>query len=786
MNEIQLSFEPFADVRRVETRGNETSFLVVGTSPELAVVGFPTGLDQGLYRLEIETPDASKFLPGSIVLVEGAAGWRPRKAVLEMRQGMLHAYFSLPPGITGLRFAPAHSGHRWRVGPATMRRVSTTWWRARRASGGLTRRLAHPGVVGGDLQRTWEGIRKDGIGSVRRRFRDALNPASSVSAAELNVQTGSFAKEVAVRNKQALARFARRPDAVPASLSVIVPVYHSREAWFAQLLESFNRQTEQEFEVVLVFDGPQDALRTLAEAMMVGSYRRQVIVLPENKGVSGATNAGIRTATGDFIVVVDHDDALEHHFVEAFRSASARLAADIYFADEVLTDGEMRDVRVVATRGTFDIRFYLSHPYVVHPIFIRASLALAAGLLDETMRVSHDVEFFLRCLAKADSVVQIPLLLYFWRTHGESLGHKLIADVGSNTEKAIRAYLTAATDWPAIDVRGGVNFNEYDVRPPVPAGARAAVVIPTKNGKAILSKCLQSLYDRRSANATPADIHVIDHQSDDPETLAFLRSEKEAGRIEVVLYRGAWNFSAINNAALREILPNRGYSHIVFMNNDIELRTDDWLDRMMAQFSWGDVGVVGCCLEYPNGLVQHGGVVIGLSGPAEHSHKFEAMIHSHTGRRHPGHLSSLTATRDYSAVTAALMIVPTGLFEAVGGFDEKLAVGFNDTDLCLRIGALGFHSTYVGSVVAVHHESITRGVPGVDAHPADTALFQARYGEIIAEGDPFYGIWLDWSGSRIVTSLDPQKMFGLRETRLGSSSRRRGASKLQPAAPTGG
>ena len=560
----------------------------------------------------------------------------------------------------------------------------------------------------------------------------------------------------------AAAATASAPPETGASLSVVVPVYHPPVAWLEGLIASFTAQSDPDFELVLVFDGPQPELAQAAEAACEGLARKTIVTLEENRGVSAATNAGIRQASGDYVVVIDHDDRVDPSFVAAFRYASYALPADIYFADEAITDAEMKTVRAIATRPRFDIRYYLSHPYIVHPIFIRRRVALSAGLLDETMSISHDVDFALRCIARSHNVVQIPMVLYYWRTHETSLGHAKAEQVSTNTRGAIRRYLEATMDWQSFEVRDGANFNEYDVRPPVPE-AKVAIVIPTKNRKELLSACLASLQERAAQNRTAADIVVIDHESDDADTVAFLKAEAEAGRITVLSHEGPWNFSAINNAAVAALKARGAYSHLVFMNNDIELVTTDWLDRLLSQFAYPDVGIVGCCLQYPDGRVQHAGVVVGLVGPADHAHRFEPMFALATGRRHPSHLASLVSTRDYSAVTAALMVVKADLFEAVDGFDEKLGVGFNDTDLCLRIGALGYRSTYVGSVVATHHESVTRGG---SPHIEDTALFLERYGAIVRDGDECYGLMMDWSQTIATTTLDRQKAFALRETHL--------------------
>jgi GT2 family glycosyltransferase len=253
-----------------------------------------------------------------------------------------------------------------------------------------------------------------------------------------------------------------------------------------------------------------------------------------------------------------------------------------------------------------------------------------------------------------------------------------------------------------------------------------------------LRRCLGSIHERAKHNRTPCDIFVVDHESKDEQTLALLKSEQAAGRIRVIPYKGAWNFSAINNAAVRAADAAGSYTHYCFMNNDIVLETQDWLDRLVAHFSWPDAGIVAARLHYPDGGIQHAGVVLGLGGPAGHAFQFcreRARVD-----RPPDYLGSLNATRDFSAVTAALMLVSKPLFQMLNGFDESLAVGFNDTDFCLRAAARGWKSCYAGAVKAMHIEGASRGAA---PHPEDTEIFYQRYQNTIQNGDPHYGRFMN-------------------------------------------
>lgn len=582
---------------------------------------------------------------------------------------------------------------------------------------------------------------------VTDKVRGPLGTTNVGNSPTIQVGSETAISKIEDANQMVLDLLRRDAPVSPGkTLSLVVPVYKTQRAWATALIESINSQTDQRFELILVFDGPQDELRSLMEEKMNGAFDRKFVTLPVNVGVSSATNAGLQAASGEFVVVIDHDDFLSPLFVSAFNVAS-RMApgTDIFFADEAQTT-EDGIVVSIASRGKFDLRHYMSHPYIVHPIFIRRSLIQEVGGLNPDMQVSHDVDYMLRCLRSAETVTSIPMLLYYWRTHSGSLGHDRSHEVMSATRTSLTEFIKSSyPSWSAFEVSDGSHFNTFTIKPPL-QDARVAVVIPTKNHGDILKQCLESIREREAHNRTKMDIYIVDHSSTETETLQQLDEWEKDGVAAVLRYSGPWNFSAINNYACRMIAKTgRPYTHFAFMNNDIQLVTNTWLDDIMTKFGFPDVGLVGPCLIYPNNIVQHAGVVIGLTGTAEHSHKFLPFFRDANGDRHIGYLGSLTATRDYQAITAALMVVQADLFHSVGGFDEDLAVGFGDTDLCLRIAeTTGHRSCYAGDVVAIHHESISRGVANYDPHPRDSVLFNHRHRVTVEGGDDYYGAFMDW------------------------------------------
>ena len=524
------------------------------------------------------------------------------------------------------------------------------------------------------------------------------------------------------------------------TLSIVVPVYNTRPDWLAECLESVLGQWCGNWELICVDDASTNPeTRRVLEDFSRRDPRVTVLVNAENRGIARSTNAGIAAAKGTHVAFLDHDDALEPDAVFQLLHA-ARSGAELVYCDEILTGENISQVMTPQIRPAYSWDCYLSHPYFVHMVCVEIGTARAVGGWDETMRISGDVDFVLRVSERATKVAHVPAILYRWRTHGESAGHQLKDRVVEATTGALNRHL--ARVHPGATAKGAVLFNHFQAAFPDPGGP-VLVVIPTKNRVDLLSRCVDSIL----ATTQPGDVEilVVDHQSDDPETLAWLAENR--GRIEVFRFEGPFNYARINNAAVAHARATRGAlpPFLLFANNDIEAIEPGWLSRMRSLAARDDVGAVGATLLYPDDTIQHAGVVIGLNGPADHAHKF-VPFWRRKNERNRGLTGMLLVTRDYSAVTAACLMTRSSVFEAVGGFDEGFAVGFNDTDLCLRIGRTGLKILNDAHTVLYHHESATRRASGGVSHPEDAELFHARWDAAFAEGDRFYSPLFTASG----------------------------------------
>ena len=524
-----------------------------------------------------------------------------------------------------------------------------------------------------------------------------------------------------------LQRAARQTS--DTGISIIMPVYNTKRDWLVAAINSVMRQYTPHWELICIDDGSTAPHVTeVLDAAARLDPRIRVLRPGHNGGIARAVNLGLRAARAPYVAFLDHDDVIEPDAVWKLAEAARDTGADLVYSDEAITTEDTESILEVRARGAFSWDYYVSHPYFVHMIAVRTSIAREAAGWDEALPISADVDFVLRVLEASRVVTHVPRVLYRWRTHGESAGHAKQAQVTVATRAAIGRHLVRRA-LPAT-VSDGYRFNEYRLDWP-DDGGEVLIVIPTKNRVDLLRTCLQSIERTEGAGAN-IRIVVIDHQSDDPKTLKYFATIRD--RVTIMPYSGPFNYAAMNNLAVRT--HGGGSRYVLFLNNDVEAIDTGWVERLRSLAGRPDVGAVGPLLLYGDKRVQHAGVLVGFSGAADHAMKF-ATAYLARGKRNPGYNCNLTTVRDASAVTAACVMMRMDVFQAMQGFDEKFVVGFNDTDLCLRIRDAGYKVLYDGFTLLYHHESATRREGGV-SHPEDDVRLRRRWAVYFERGDPFY------------------------------------------------
>ena len=520
-------------------------------------------------------------------------------------------------------------------------------------------------------------------------------------------------------------------------VSIVMPVYNTRHEWLIEALRSVCTQWCDAWELICVDDASNQphVARVLAWfAQMDGRIR--VIHSERNLGIAGATTLGMRAARYPYLTLMDHDDVLEPDAIHHLIATARKTGADFLYSDEALTGEDSSVVLDVRARPAFSYDYYLSHPYFVHLVAVRSEIAQRIGGFDASLAISADVDFILRAIEQCRSVAHIPRVLYRWRTHKTSAGHEKQSQVMEATTRVIQRHLDRVS--PGARVQAAPEFNQFEVAWPDPGG-RVLIVVPTKDGIDVLRQCIDAI--EASTPASEYRLVVIDHESKEPKSKKYLA---RIGKQHTVMpYSGVFNYALMNNRAVRTC--GAGEPFLLFMNNDIEAVEQGWLQRMRSLAARQDVGIVGTALMYTDKRVQHGGVIVGINGLADHAFRFEPVWEG-DGSRTLGYNASLTSVRDFSAVTAACMMMRSKVFDEVNGFDEAFLVGFNDTDLCLRVGRAGYKVLYDGRTVLFHHESVTRIAKAQLKHPKDDQKLREDWGHLLKAGDPYYSPLLELYG----------------------------------------
>lgn len=646
---------------------------------------------QNEMRIEDST-NQIKLLHGTIEEIYGSSSWR----------------FSKPVRIVG--------GARKAVRPFT------------KLAGLLVRDPASGRARARELVRAW---RAEGWPGVREAVEAAeAKERKADDWFEYRANVESRLKPAIVSRVGALAR---RP-----LISIVVPIYNPDPDMFRQMLLSVRAQLYPYWELCLADDGSTvPYVRQFMEEFAGADKRIKFSHSTENRGVSHASNRALALATGEFVVLADHDDILEEQALYRFAESIVEDEPDFAYSDEVLVTHDRDTVIRYVYRPSFSPELLRSHPYIVHLVGMRTELLRGVGGWDEKLAISQDYDLILRATEKARRIVHIPEILYRWRVHGSSAGLAKQHQVMDVSKSVLARHLERTAKRGTVEE--GPGFNYFETRYPLQAGLKVAIVIPTKNHGELLRQCVESIH--KTAAGAAYEIVVVDHESDDPSTVAYLRTL--AGQAQVLRYEGAFNFAAINNYAIAQL--DGSHTHYLLCNNDIEAYEPGWLERMLELGQQPDVGMVGAKLFYPDRkTIQHAGVCVGMFGAAEHYGK--ALRYPEESPE--GFAEALMLTHEVSAVTAACVLVRKDAYATVRGFDESIAVGFGDVDLCLRIVQAGYRILFCPQARLVHHESFTRGVSRTDPHPADSAIYRIKWKDYMKAGDPYYSPGLSLTSTK--------------------------------------
>ena len=500
-------------------------------------------------------------------------------------------------------------------------------------------------------------------------------------------------------------------------ISILVPTYNTPEPWLRRCLDSVLEQTCGNWELCIHDDcSPDDRVREVL-AEYAEHPRIHVSLGQENQGITGATNSAFELASGEFVALLDHDDELTPDALERVNlHLEAHPDQDYIYSDEDKLDEEGNKCEPFF-KPDWSPELATSCMYTCHFSVYRRSVIEFIGGWHAGFDGAQDYDLMLRVTEVTDRIGHIPHVLYHWRKIAGSTASSI--DAKDDASDAGQRALEAAVERRGLDatVELGDRPNLFRLRRKVPEDVRVSIIIPTRDGKDVLERCIRSIETHTPDHRY--DITIIDNGSVQQVTHDYLAT---CGH-RVIRVDEPFNFSRLNNIGAAQT----DGQYILMLNNDTEVISGEWLEAMLEVALAEGVGAVGAKLLYPNGLVQHGGIVLGIGGIAGHSHKY-------FDKRSNGYLDTLWSIRNYSACTAACLLVRRDVFEQVGGLDEQLAVAFNDVDFCLRVLHSGHRLAWTPYSVVIHHESLSRGF---DMNPAEIEFMSKRWGRIL-DGDPYY------------------------------------------------
>lgn len=593
---------------------------------------------------------------------------------------------------------------------------------------------SHPGVPGADrcgYQFFWDttGV-PEGACTVRVTAVAANGDTMEISCHVIVDQKATPDYDLWIARHEPTAGEKRRMRedveklAVRPIISIAVPVYKTPLPLLERCIESVRAQLYPHWQLCLADDGSRDpALADLLRSWAARDARIQVVILENNRGISGATNAALQLCTGEYCAFLDSDDELaDFALSEVVRSINDDPATDVYYSDEDKLDGRGRRYDVFFKPG-WSPDLFLSCNYLCHFIVMKRAVLEQVKGLDESYRGgTQDYEFLLRVSEHTQSIRRIPKVLYHWRALEGSTAK------AADEKPAACAHGRRALDEYLARQHPGATAEEtaacrYRVRYPIAGNPRVSILMPTGGNMNFLRPALEDVLHKTTY--PNFEVLIIDNSR-------AARVEQYAGRLAreaPVRYfdqrNQPFNFSVLNNEAARRVEA----PYIVFLNDDMTVITPEWLSAMLEHAQRPEIGAVGAELLYPNNTIQHAGVVMGIYGNSGHAFKGlpAELIH---------YFNLPNVIRNCGAVTAACLLIARSKFFEAGGFDEvNLAVAFQDVDLCLKLLELGYRNIYTPHARLYHHESVTKTekIP----NPLEDGYMKRRWAKYIAD-DPYY------------------------------------------------
>lgn len=480
-------------------------------------------------------------------------------------------------------------------------------------------------------------------------------------------------------------------------ISIVVPMYNTPEKYFKELLESITEQTYENWELCLA-DGSPEKAEYLEALIQPLEDKIKYKLLSENKGISGNSNEALKLATGDFIALLDHDDIIpKFALYEIVKTINENPDVDFIYTDEdkILEENEKRISPHF--KQDYAIDTLRSYNYICHFSIFKKELMDKLGGFNSEFDGSQDYDLILRATEQAKHIVHIPKILYNWRISSTS--------VASGAAAKPYAYEAAKRAILASIERHGIHgakvedsriIGLYKVTYPVKGEPKISIIIPNKDHKKDLKRCIKSILKSTYKNY---EIIIVENNSKEKNIFKYYKKLEKNPNIKIEKCEmSIFNYSKLNNYGASKA----NGEYFVFLNNDTKIITNNWLETIISNCQREEIGAIGAKLIYKNKRIQHAGVVLNLTGTAGH-------VNWNEKENNPGYFGRIMIQQNVSAVTGALLGVSKKTFDQVNGFDETFPIAYNDVDFCLKIQDIGKLITYNPYIEAYHYESQSRG-----------------------------------------------------------------------------
>ncbi|MDO5345613.1 MAG: glycosyltransferase family 2 protein [Lachnospiraceae bacterium] len=564
--------------------------------------------------------------------------------------------------------------------------------------------------------------RLDGIGP----FHFKVKPETAYNQWFLNhrVTEGALRRQRSCRQKE------------NPKISILVPVYHTPLNYLRDMIESVRNQSYENWELCIADgsvspDGSRnEALLAVLKEYADADSRIKYVLLEKNLGISENTNGAAAIATGDYIGLLDHDDVLEPDALFEVVQAVSLFQAQVVYTDEDKVSMDLAEYFDPNLKPDFSPDLLCSHNYITHFFVVEKRIFDAAGGFHKECDGAQDYDLIFRCTEAAERIHHITKVLYHWRMHQNSTAEnpksKLYAYEAG--KRAIEGHLERTGTGGKVEMMKlwGMNHVIYDT----PGEPLVSVIIPNMDHIRDLDCCIRSILKRSSYRNL--EILVVENNSKQQETFAYYdQIQKEFPQVRVIRWEREFNYSAINNFGAQQAKGD----YLLLLNNDTELMEKDSIREMLGHCMRKSVGCVGAKLFFQDNTVQHAGIVLGFGGFAGH-------VFSGLKKNDLGFMMRAQITGNYSAVTAACLMVRREVFEEVGGLTEEFAVALNDVDFCLKVREKGYVNVFTPFAQWHHYESKSRGYEDTpekkERFQGEIARFRERWGELVDSGDPYY------------------------------------------------